>query len=58
MRASALRLQSCDANGVPAYLENSNERNTAFYTQFGFHPTDELRLLNGPPLWLMWRDPQ
>jgi ribosomal protein S18 acetylase RimI-like enzyme len=46
-------LQSCDANGIPAYLENSNERNTAFYTQHGFHPIEELRLPNGPPIWLM-----
>jgi ribosomal protein S18 acetylase RimI-like enzyme len=54
----ALVLQSCDANGIPAYLENSNERNTAFYSQHGFRLTGELRLPNGPPLWLMWRDPQ
>jgi ribosomal protein S18 acetylase RimI-like enzyme len=54
----ALVLQSCDANGIPAYLENSNERNTAFYTQHGFRLTEEIRLPNGPPLWLMWRDPQ
>jgi GNAT superfamily N-acetyltransferase len=51
-------LQSCDANGIPAYLENSNERNTAFYTQHGFRMTNELRLPDGPPVWLMWRDPR
>jgi len=51
-------LQSCDASGVPAYLENSNEHNTTFYTKHGFRVTAELRLPNGPPIWLMWRDPQ
>jgi ribosomal protein S18 acetylase RimI-like enzyme len=51
-------LQSCDANGIPAYLENSNERNTAFYTQQGFRMTNELTLPDGPPVWLMWRDPR
>jgi ribosomal protein S18 acetylase RimI-like enzyme len=51
-------LRSCDANGIPAYLENSNERNMSFYTHNGFRMTEELRLPEGPPVWLMWRNPR
>lgn len=51
-------LQSCDADGVPAYLESSKERNIAFYARHGFRVTEEMRMPKGPPLWLMWRDPR
>jgi hypothetical protein len=51
-------LQSCDDNGIEAYLENSNERNTAFYMHHGFRMTEELTLTKGAPIWLKWRDPR
>jgi ribosomal protein S18 acetylase RimI-like enzyme len=50
-------LEDCDRHGVPAYLETGTERNVAFYTRHGFKIRDEFRLPNGPPIWLMWRDP-
>jgi ribosomal protein S18 acetylase RimI-like enzyme len=50
-------LSQCDADGVAAYLESSNERNIAFYARHGFRVIDELHLPRGPTMWLMWRDP-
>jgi ribosomal protein S18 acetylase RimI-like enzyme len=51
-------LELCDREGLSAYLETSKERNIAFYSRHGFHMTGELRLPNGPPVWLMRRDPR
>jgi GNAT superfamily N-acetyltransferase len=51
-------LHECDRLEVPAYLETARERNVDFYTRHGFRVTDELRLPNGPLVWLMWRDPR
>jgi ribosomal protein S18 acetylase RimI-like enzyme len=53
------RLDRCDAEGVPAYLESSKERNIAYYERFGFRVTKELPLpgRGAPSVWLMWRDP-
>lgn len=51
-------LDRCDAEGMPAYLESSKERNVAFYGRHGFTVTDELDLAGGPRLWLMWREPR
>ena len=51
-------LEQCDADGVGAYLESSKERNIDFYARHGFRVTDELRLLRGPRMWGMWRDPR
>ena len=50
-------LDDCDRDEVPAYLETGTERNVAFYTRHGFKVSEEFRLPNGPPIWLMWRDP-
>ncbi len=53
------RLDRCDAEGAPAYLENSNPRNESYYMRFGFEVTGEIKLPNGgPPMWPMWRDPR
>jgi GNAT superfamily N-acetyltransferase len=53
------RLARCDAAGLPAYLESSNERNVPFYERHGFRVTAELTVpAGGPTLWLMWRDPR
>jgi len=51
-------LRGCDADGVPAYLESSKERNVDYYSRHGFRVTEELRLPEGPPVWLMWREPR
>lgn len=53
------RLDRCDAEGVPAYLENSNPRNEAYYMRFGFEVMGEIRLPGGgPSMWPMWRQPR
>ena len=52
-------LDRCDAEGVPAYLESSKQKNVPFYERHGFRVTDEVTLpKGGPPVWLMWREPQ
>ena len=33
-------------------------RSRALYERFGFEVTAELRALDGPPLWAMWREPR
>ena len=50
-------LELCDREALPAYLETARERNVVFYSRHGFRVTEELRLPDGPPIWLMWRDP-
>ena len=48
-----------DAEGVGCYLENSKEANIAFYARFGFEVRRTMQhRRNGPPQWLMWRDPR
>ncbi|HEV7886400.1 MAG TPA: GNAT family N-acetyltransferase [Acidimicrobiales bacterium] len=52
-------LTRCDAEGIPAFLESSKERNVPFYARYGFEVTEELDLRNGGPrLWLMRREPR
>jgi len=52
-------LETCDAEGVPAFLESSKERNISYYERFGFAVTGEERLpKGGPPFWTMWREPR
>ena len=53
------RLDRCDAEGSPAYLENSNPKNEAYYLRFGFEIMGEINLPDGgPPMWPMWRNPR
>lgn len=52
------RLDRCDAERVPAYLENSNPKNEAYYLRFGFEVIGEIKVPDdGPTMWPMWRDP-
>ena len=51
-------LAGADTDGVPAYLESSNERNLPLYERSGFRVVGELQALGyGPTLWRMWREP-
>jgi GNAT superfamily N-acetyltransferase len=51
-------LRQCDAEGVPAYLENSKEENLPFYAGHGFKVQQQIRFAaSAPPVWLMWREP-
>ena len=53
------RLDRCDTQGAPAYLESSNADNVPYYTRFGFEVTGEIRIpAGGPTLWCMWRTPR
>lgn len=53
------RLDRCDAEHCPAYLESSKFDNVPYYQRFGFQVTGELTLPGGgPTLWQMWRDPR
>ena len=52
-------LERCDAEGVPAYLEATSPRNRELYLRHGFEVRDVITLPDGgPPLWLMWREPE
>jgi ribosomal protein S18 acetylase RimI-like enzyme len=50
-------LECCDAQGLPAYLEASSERNAVLYERLGFESRGELRFAGSPPLRLMARPP-
>ncbi|MEU6586079.1 GNAT family N-acetyltransferase [Nocardia sp. NPDC046763] len=53
------RLDRCDAEGLPAYLESSRPDNVPYYERFGFDATGTLDATRGgPPLWPMWRAPR
>ncbi|MEZ0053555.1 ribosomal protein S18 acetylase RimI-like enzyme [Mycobacterium sp. MAA66] len=53
------RLDRCDAEYAPAYLESSNPVNVPYYERFGFEVTGEIALPHGgPSLIPMWRQPR
>ena len=53
------RLERCDAEGAPAYLESSNPDNVPYYLRFGFEVTGQIVIPGGgPTLWPMWRAPR
>jgi ribosomal protein S18 acetylase RimI-like enzyme len=53
------RLDRCDVEAAPAYLESSNPDNIGYYNRFGFEVTGEIAMPGGgPPLWPMWRAPR
>jgi ribosomal protein S18 acetylase RimI-like enzyme len=49
------RLDRCDAEKTPAYLESTNSANVPYYERFGFEVTRELVVPGGPTVWAMWR---
>ena len=50
------RLDRCDAEHAPAYLESSKPDNVPYYQRFGFEVTGEIALpAGGPSLIPMWR---
>ncbi|HYO00798.1 MAG TPA: GNAT family N-acetyltransferase [Mycobacterium sp.] len=49
------RLDRCDAEHAPAYLESSNPDNVPYYQRFGFEITGEITPPGGPSLIPMWR---
>jgi ribosomal protein S18 acetylase RimI-like enzyme len=52
-------LDRADAEGLPAYLESSNERNLTLYKRHGFDVTTSYPALGrGPTIWRMWREPR
>jgi GNAT superfamily N-acetyltransferase len=51
----ASRLDRCDAEHAPAYLESSNPDNVPYYQRFGFEITGEITPRGGPTLFSMWR---
>ncbi len=53
------RLDRCDAEHAPAYLESSKPENIPYYERFGFAVTGEIVIPGGgPTLWPMWRPPR
>jgi GNAT superfamily N-acetyltransferase len=52
------RLDKCDRDGQPAYLEATRTTSVPLYQHFGFQPTGNPELPEGaPPLTAMWRPP-
>jgi ribosomal protein S18 acetylase RimI-like enzyme len=51
-------LDRCDQEGLPAYIEASNERSAVLYARLGFQLIEELRVWGSPPLRLMLRPPR
>jgi GNAT superfamily N-acetyltransferase len=53
------RLDRCDDEHAPAYLEASKSDLVPYYSRFGFEVTGEIQLPDGgPKLWPMWRNPR
>jgi ribosomal protein S18 acetylase RimI-like enzyme len=53
------RLDRCDAEYCPAYLESTKSENVPYYERFGFTVTREIVLPDGgPTMWAMWRPPR
>jgi ribosomal protein S18 acetylase RimI-like enzyme len=48
-------LKRVDEAGLPAYLENSNPKNTVLYERHGFVRQKNIAPAGAPPLIAMWR---
>ena len=51
-------VERCDSEGVPGFLETQRESNVPYYRRFGFELTERIEIPDGPPVWLMWREPR
>jgi GNAT superfamily N-acetyltransferase len=51
-------LRRCDADGLPAYLENSNPKNTGLYERLGFEAIGLIQPADFPPMQPMLRRPR
>ncbi|MGD0191568.1 MAG: GNAT family N-acetyltransferase [Rhizomicrobium sp.] len=51
-------LKRADGANLPAYLENSNPRNTSLYERHGFIVRKDITPRGAPPLLAMWRHPR
>ena len=49
-------VKRADQAGMPAYLENSNPKNTKLYQRAGFVAGKNIAPVGAPPLIAMWRD--
>lgn len=50
-------LKRVDEEAMPAFLDNSNPKNTRLYERHGFRVVTEYRARkDAPPIWGMWRD--
>ena len=52
------RLDRCDGERAPAYLEASKEELIPYYSRFGFEQIGEIQIPDGPKMWPMWRAPR
>jgi hypothetical protein len=52
------RLDRCDGEHAPAYLEASEEALIPYYNRFGFDQIGEIRIPDGPTMIPMWRLPR
>ena len=52
------RLDRCDGESAPAYLEASREELVPYYSRFGFDQIGEIQIPDGPKMWPMWRAPR
>ena len=53
------RLDRCDQDGLPAYLEATTLRSRALYERHGFETVSEQQMpKQGPLFWPMWREPR
>lgn len=51
-------LQTCDRDGVPAYLEATAPRNRDLYARHGFEEIGIIQQGGSPPMWPMLRQPR
>ena len=54
----ASRLDRCDGERAPAYLEASEESLIPYYSRFGFEQIGEIDISDGPTMIPMWRAPR
>ena len=52
------RLATCDADGLPAYLEATSARSRDLYARHGFDIVEEIQFGASPPIWAMLREPR